>query len=639
MNWFDRATIYHIFPLGYCGAPAENSGDTPPEHKLLRVIDHLPIIKQQGFNTLFFGPIFESGSHGYDTVDYFKIDRRIGTNDDFKAVCDKAHELGMKVIVDGVFNHVGRGFAPFRDVCEHKWGSRYKDWFHLHDGNSPYNDGFAYDCWEGHAMLVKLNLYNPEVRDYLKSAVTAWVNEFALDGLRLDVAYCLELNFLKELRQHCKSLRSDFWLMGETIHGDYNKWMNPEMLDSVTNYECYKGMFSSFNDMNMFEIAHSLNRQFGSENWCLYTGKNLYTFVDNHDVSRIASQLKERKHLAGIYTLLFTMPGIPGVYYGSEYGIEAEKQKGSDAVLRPEFILSEYQPNDLSKLITKLASARQSQTALAKGDYLQVVLQNRLYAFCRSADGETVYSLINADGAEATLSLGASGIYYDILSEREIDVSLSIKLAAFETMVLVPKRGDMAQSQPQEQERKEVKEKMSRFSGTKTEANLLAAFAGESQARNKYTYYASKAKKDGYEQIAAIFTETANNEKEHAKMWFKLLHDGEVPDTATNLKDAAEGENFEWTEMYDEFAKTAEAEGFGDVAKLFKMVGAIEKTHEERYRKLLANVEGGLVFSKDGDMMWECGNCGHIHFGKQAPKLCPVCKHPQSYFFVRAENY
>ena len=175
--------------------------------------------------------------------------------------------------------------------------------------------------------------------------------------------------------------------------------------------------------------------------------------------------------------------------------------------------------------------------------------------------------------------------------------------------------------------------------GTKTEKNLQEAFAGESMARNKYTYYASKAKKEGYEQIAALFLETANNEKEHAKIWFKLLHDSDVPDTATNLLDAAQGENYEWTDMYDRMAKEAREEGFDRIAYLFEAVGKIEKEHEERYRKLLANVEGGLVFSKDGDMIWQCANCGHIHVGKQAPNMCPVCEHPQAYFQILAQNY
>ena len=180
---------------------------------------------------------------------------------------------------------------------------------------------------------------------------------------------------------------------------------------------------------------------------------------------------------------------------------------------------------------------------------------------------------------------------------------------------------------------------MADIKGSKTEANLMTAFAGESQARNKYTYYASKAKKDGYQQIAALFEETANNEKEHAKIWFKLLNGGSVPSTIDNLKDAADGENYEWTDMYAGFAKTAREEGFDDIAVLFEKVAEIEKAHEERYRKLLKNIEDGIVFSNDGDMIWECRNCGHIVVGKKAPEVCPVCAHPQSYFQVKAENY
>ncbi|MCL2077041.1 MAG: alpha-amylase family glycosyl hydrolase [Oscillospiraceae bacterium] len=348
--WFENAVIYHIYPFGYCGCPRANSfleltdGETPNATEtspILRVIKHIPVLKKQGFNALYIGPVFESTRHGYDTADYMKIDSRLGTNEDFALVCRELKQNGIKVVLDGVFNHVGRDFWAFKDVRKNGLASRYSNWFHLRSGNSGYNDGFFYEGWEGHYDLVKLNLHNPEVKAHLKEAVTKWYNWFGIDGLRLDVAYCLDANFLKELRVHCKALKPDFWLMGETLHGDYNKWLNPEMLDSVTNYECYKGLFSSFNSLNMFEIAHSLNRQFGSEHWCLYRGKQLYCFVDNHDVSRIASALTNPKHLTGIYTLLFTMPGIPGVYYGSEYGIKADKKQGDDA-LRPEFDIDDY---------------------------------------------------------------------------------------------------------------------------------------------------------------------------------------------------------------------------------------------------------------------------------------------------------
>ncbi|MCL2087721.1 MAG: pectinesterase family protein [Oscillospiraceae bacterium] len=447
MNWFDNAVVYHIYPLGYVGAAQNNdglseTGGTPLAGPILGVLPHLPQIKANGFNTIFFGPVFESGSHGYDTVDYLTLDRRLGTNADFKVVCDEIHNLGMSVILDGVFNHVGRGFMPFKDVVQNKWNSRYKDWFFLNGGNSPYNDGFGYDCWEGHSMLVRLNLNNRETRDYLMNAITAWYNEFKIDGLRLDVAYCLDLDFLKELRRHCKNLKSDFWLMGETLHGDYNKWMNPEMLDSVTNYECYKGLYSSFNELNMFEIAHSLNRQFGAENWCLYRGKELYCFVDNHDVSRIVSRLKYQEHLSGIYTLLFTMPGVPGVYYGSEYSFKGEKQSGSDAVLRPKFDISEHAETPLSNVIKKLAFAHQTYPALYKGDYRQILLQNKYIAFSRTFEEQTVYSLINADSATTLFNLPGGGIYTDIFTAQQIDTSKPIQLNGYQTMVLVPGTGE-----------------------------------------------------------------------------------------------------------------------------------------------------------------------------------------------------
>ena len=426
MEWFEKASFYHIYPLGYCGELQPNDGVSAPTGKILSVIDNIPHIKKLGCNAVYFGPVFESVRHGYDTNDYTKIDRRLGTNEDFAKVCEELHKNGIKVVIDGVFNHVGRDFWAFKDVREHKWNSRYKDWFHIHDGNSPYNDGFHYDGWEGHYDLVKLNLYNPEVKQYLKDCISGWVKEFDIDGLRLDVAYCLDLNFLKELRGHCKWLKGDFWLMGETLHGDYNRWMNPEMLDSVTNYECYKGLFSSFNDMNMFEIAHSINRQFGSENWCIYRGKHLYTFLDNHDVSRIATMLKNKEHLKSIYTLLYTMPGIPAVYYGSEYGWEADKKNGDDG-LRVPFVAEA--DNELTEHIAKLSKFHTESEPLCGGSYRQLQLQNHNYAFARELNGDIVVAMINA-GEDVTFNVNVGGRFVDILSGEEFDLSGGVPVAA-----------------------------------------------------------------------------------------------------------------------------------------------------------------------------------------------------------------
>ena len=260
MKWYESAVFYHIYPVGYFGCPRQNDQTSEPTHKLLKLIDDIPHIKELGCNAIYFGPVFESVAHGYDTIDYKTIDRRLGTNEDFKKVCDALHENGIKVVLDGVFNHVGRDFTEFRDVREHKLGSGKKDWFHVREGNSCYNDGFYYEGWEGHYELVKLNLFNPDVKQYIKDVIAGWKEEFGIDGLRLDVAYCLDQNFLRELRGHCKWLSEDFFLLGETLHGDYNMWMNDHMLDSVTNYECYKGLFSSFNDMNMFEIDRKSTR-------------------------------------------------------------------------------------------------------------------------------------------------------------------------------------------------------------------------------------------------------------------------------------------------------------------------------------------------------------------------------------------
>lgn len=426
MDWYNKACFYHIYPLGYCGQLQPNDYVSEPTGKIKDVIKQIPQIKSMGFNAVYFGPVFESVRHGYDTVDYRIIDRRLGTNADFKEVCDALHENGIKVIVDGVFNHVGRDFWAFRDVREKRWDSQYKDWFHLRDGNSNYNDGFYYEGWEGYYDLVKLNLYNPDVRNHLKDCISGWVNEFGIDGLRLDVAYCLDENFLKELRRHCKGIREDFWLMGETLHGDYNKWANPDMLDSVTNYECYKGLYSSFNDMNMFEIAYSMNRQFGSEHWCIYRGKHLYCFLDNHDVSRIATILKNKEHLKPVYALLFTMPGIPSVYYGSEYGWMADKKDGDDGLRVP---YTPQENTELTDFISKLAKFHTESKALCYGSYRQLQLQNHFYAFARECDGEAVVAMINA-GADVTFNVNMGGMYEDILTGERFDLSQGVPVSA-----------------------------------------------------------------------------------------------------------------------------------------------------------------------------------------------------------------
>lgn len=426
--WAYESVFYQIYPLGFCGAPFENDGVL--EHRILKVKDWIPHIKETGANAIYFSPVFESDTHGYNTRDYKKIDCRLGTNEDFKEVCDALHEAGIRVVLDGVFNHVGRGFFAFQDVVKNRENSQYKDWFHINfGGNSNYNDRLWYEGWEGNYDLVKLNLWNPAVVEHIFSAIKSWVEEFDIDGLRLDVAYCLTPDFLKQLRQFTDSLKEDFFLVGETLHGDYNQWMNPEMLHSVTNYECYKGLYSSFNSMNMFEINHSLLRQFGPENWTLYKGKHLLAFVDNHDVTRIASNLTNEEHLPLIYALMFGMPGIPCVYYGSEWGAKAKKEEG-DPALRACF--EEPIDNELSEWIGKLAEAKKNSHALNYGDFTSVMLTNKQCIFERKSEKERVLVAINADGENYHADFNAGcGTAVDLITGKEHDFGGGSDLPAY----------------------------------------------------------------------------------------------------------------------------------------------------------------------------------------------------------------
>ncbi len=401
--WFDNSVIYQIYPLGLCGAPRDNDGVNA--HRILKLLDWVEHIRKTGADTLLLNPVFESDRHGYDTRDYRTVDCRLGTNEDLKTVCDAFHQAGIRVMLDGVFNHVGRGFWAFRDVQQKKWESPYKDWFRLSfDGNSHYNDGFWYEGWEGHYELVKLNLQNPEVVRHQFDAIRFWVEQFGIDGLRLDVAYCLSEDYLRQLRSFTNSLKPDFVLMGETLHGDYNRWMNDGMCHSVTNYECYKGLWSSFNSMNLFEIGHSLQRQFGPEQWTLYKGKHLLSFLDNHDVTRIASMLNDPHHLIPAYGLLFGMPGVPALYYGSEWGIQGRKDQGDDA-LRPALEAPEW--NDLTDAIAAMAKARKESPALCSGSFRNIVLTNRQIIFERCWENERVLVAVNADSVPYTAHFDA----------------------------------------------------------------------------------------------------------------------------------------------------------------------------------------------------------------------------------------
>ena len=432
--WAYNSIFYQIYPIGFCGAPVHNDGVCVP--RIRKLMDWSEYLQTLGVDSILLNPIFESDNHGYDTRDFKTIDCRLGTNEDFKEVCEDLHKHNVKIVLDGVFNHVGRGFWAFKDVQEKKWDSPYKDWFHISfDGNSCYNDGFWYEGWEGHFELVKLNLQNPAVVDYLMECVKYWIDEFDIDGLRLDVAYSLDHNFMRRLRSYTQELKPDFALIGEVLFGDYNIIVNDEMLHSCTNYECYKGLYSSFNSMNMFEIAHSLHRQFGSDQWCIYRGKHLMTFVDNHDVTRLASILTNKKHIPLAYGLLMGMPGIPCLYYGSEWAEPGVKAPNNDYALRPCF--EEPKPNELTEFIKKLIRVRQESDALCNGAYKNVVIQNHQLVFERCSEKERVIVAINAADYPYTANAGElNGTAADLLTGETVTMNGQLELKPYSVQYL-----------------------------------------------------------------------------------------------------------------------------------------------------------------------------------------------------------
>ncbi len=408
MAWYDNSCFYHIYPLGMTGAPALNDYSEPVErlNKLLPWIEHIQNI---GCNALYIGPLFESVGHGYETTDYKKLDSRLGTNETLKNFVKKCHEAGIKVIFDGVFNHTGRDFFAFKDLKANRENSPYRDWYCNVNfwGNNEYNDGFSYDNWGGYNLLVKLNQKNPAVKQYICDVIRFWVSEFDVDGIRLDAADVLDFEFMQDLRRTANEVKPDFWLMGEVIHGNYARWVNESTLHSVTNYAMHKAFYSGHNDHNYFEIAHTVKYLSGMCGNSLM----LYNFVDNHDVERISSKLTNKANYAPVHVLMYTMPGVPSIYYGSEFGIEGVKGHGTDAPLRPELKFEEYQAkadhNPYVKLITALGHIRQETEELGYGEYKELLLTNRQYAFARNYKGSSVIITVNNDESDSTITVPA----------------------------------------------------------------------------------------------------------------------------------------------------------------------------------------------------------------------------------------
>ena len=451
MSWYNEAIFYHIYPLGLTGAPKTNDYSAPVSrlNTLLPWIDH---IKEIGCTALYIGPLFESVGHGYETTDYKKLDSRLGTNEDLKNFVAACHEKGIKVIFDGVFNHTGRDFFAFKDIqqnCEH---SRYLNWYCNVNfgGNNEYNDGFSYENWGGYNLLVKLNHRNPEVQNYICDVIRFWVSEFDVDGIRLDAADVLDFDFMRALRRTAAEVKEDFWLMGEVIHGDYSRWVNGETLHSVTNYALHKALYSGHNDHNYFEIAHTVKYLQNMGNL------DLYNFVDNHDVERIYTKLSNKAHFAPVHVLLYTLPGVPSIYYGSEFGIEGKKEKFSDDSLRPALNIEDYadavQKNPCTALIAALGKVRQHTPALSYGSYAELQLTNRQFAFARDLDGVRVIVTVNNDDNAAGMSLPAGNCaeYIGTLTGQKVSVQggrINVTVAANSGEIWIP-AGDMPEYTP-----------------------------------------------------------------------------------------------------------------------------------------------------------------------------------------------
>ena len=408
MAWYDEAVFYHIYPLGLTGAPKQNSYGEPV-HRLNTLLPWISHIKEIGCNAIYIGPLFESVGHGYETTDYKKLDSRLGTNEDLTNFVAECHKQGIRVILDGVFNHTGRDFFAFQDIKKNRENSPYKDWYCNVNfwGNNSFNDGFSYVNWGGYDLLAKLNQHNPAVKDYICDVIRFWVSEYDIDGIRLDAADVMDFEYMKALRSVANEVKKDFWLMGEEIHGDYSRWANEGTLHSVTNYMLHKALYSGHNDHNYFEIAHTISyvdRMIGKK-------LNLYSFVDNHDVERIYTKLTNKAHFVPVHVMLYTLPGIPALYYGSEFGIEGKKERFSDDSLRPALNYEDYkdavEKNACTKLIAALGKIRQNTQVLCYGEYKELLLQTTHFAYARILDGKSVITTVNNSDSDVAMNLSA----------------------------------------------------------------------------------------------------------------------------------------------------------------------------------------------------------------------------------------
>ncbi len=447
--WYESAVFYHIYPLGMCGVEkhrGEYEENGEPRRHFAQMEKLIPHMKRLGITALYIGPCFESEGHGYETIDYYKVDARLGDNAMFRHFVDACHAAQIKVVVDGVFNHSGRRFFAFEELRKHREGSPYRDWYCNVNfgGNNEFNDCFSYEAWHGYNILPRLNLWNRAVRDYLLDVIRFWVKEFDIDRIRLDCADVLNFDFMKEMRQLANTVKPEFWLMGEVIHGDYSRWVNRDVLHSVTNYELHKGLYSGHNDHNYFEIAHTIRRLFG-DGGLVREGK-LYTFVENHDVNRLINKVKDPAHMKNIYLIAYTLPGIPSIYYGGEFRLSGVQANGSDDAIRPALSIADYaalseKEKDFVEFLEMLGRAKEELAALSVGSYEERLLTNRQFAYARVWNEQTVIVAANNDENPARVDIRAQdGEYVDYMTGQKYSCGngkLSVELAAHSGVILV----------------------------------------------------------------------------------------------------------------------------------------------------------------------------------------------------------
>ncbi len=412
---FSDEIIYHIYSFGMCASLYHNDFCMAHDNKLQILEGELENIKNKGFTTILFGPVCESIFHGYDTVDYFNVDRRLGNNQMMKSFCKKAHELGLKIIFDAVFNHTGRLFFAFKDIQKNREKSKFLKWYKNIDflKNSEFNDGFDYEGWQGSKDLVKLNLTDIEVQNYLFSVIDFWIKEFDVDGLRVDAAHLMDKTFLRKIAVFSKNLKPDFWLLGEVFHGDYNQFIKKSGFDSCTDYQLYQRFFDCFNKADMRVLGNELEIQFGSKG--LYKNLNLYIFADNQDVNRIASNLVNPFYLIPLYLLLFTLPGIPSIYYGSEYGLKGSRTETNDNNIRipippfcdrfPDWAYPEMNLNVLLDFVMFLCDFRKMSKALKYGSLELIKNTKSFICYMRRYENEEVLVAVNIGDKSTFLNL------------------------------------------------------------------------------------------------------------------------------------------------------------------------------------------------------------------------------------------